>query len=83
MKKSLIGQSEVLVICGTFLAYNGNLGWGIGMIATGVAGAVIRFVMDFQILLQEKETLENRSENPYEKVVGQLLSESFNARDIL
>ena len=76
MKKSLIGQSEVL-------AYNGNLGWGIGMIATGVAGAVIRFVMDFQILLQEKETLENRSENPYEKVVGQLLSESFNTRDIL
>ena len=53
------------------------------MIATGVVGAVIRFVMDFQILLQEKETLENRSENPYEKVVGQLLSESFNARDIL
>ena len=83
MKKSIIGQSEVLVICGTFLAYNEILSWGLAMIGLGIAGAIVRFVMDFQILFQEKENLQSVNENPYEKVVGQILSESFNTRDIL
>ena len=83
MKKSIIGQSEVLVICGTFLAYSEILSWGIAMIGLGIAGAIVRFVMDFQILFQEKENLQSVNENPYEKVVGQILSESFNTRDIL
>jgi len=75
LSKSLIGQSEVLVICGTVLMLNGITGWGIAMIAVGLCGAIARFAVDFQLIHEDKELQQQKVENEYEKAITRVLSE--------
>ena len=76
MKKSLLGQSEVLVICGTALMFNDAGTWGAAMIIVGLLGSVIRFAVDFQLLHEEKELRQQSIDNVYEKAVTTILSET-------
>ena len=69
MKKSLIGQSEVLAICGTALLINGFSGWGAALITLGVLGGIVRFAVNFQLIHEEREMQKQGLENSYEKAV--------------
>jgi len=73
LRKSLVGQSEVLVICGTVLLLNSAAAWGSIMIVAGLLGAVTRFAIDFQLLHEEKE---QGIDHAYEKAFTRVLSET-------
>ena len=75
MRKMLIGQSEVLVICGTALALNDYGAWGAALIAIGLFGAVARIAVDFQLIHEDREREQQGTKNEYEKAITRVLSE--------
>ena len=76
MKKSLIGQSEILTVCGTVLVLSSFLKLGIGLIVLGVMGALTRTAIDFQVLNEEKE--ERKLQRSYGDRDQQIISEIFS-----
>jgi len=76
LKKSLIGQSEVLVICGTALMLSEVGTWGAALIVMGLLGSIIRFAISFQLLHEEKELRQQGIDYAYEKAVTTILSET-------
>ena len=73
MIHSLIGQSEVLTLCGVYFLSQGNSLLGGLMIGAGFLGGIGRFMINFQIVSQNMQN-ESTSQSEDEKF-ARILSE--------
>ena len=72
MIHSLLGQSEVLTICGTFLAISGQSGIGFAMIGLGIFGSFTRFCINTGFINKQIETEDNENEKTIKQLIEKM-----------
>tara|TARA_B100000674_G_C37562807_1_gene788127 strand:+ start:203 stop:448 length:246 start_codon:yes stop_codon:yes gene_type:complete len=71
---SLLGQSEVLTSCGTFLLVTGQTYAGVGMIGLGVISAFTRFCVNAGFLNKQFDIEEPNNDDKIKELLEKLSS---------
>lgn len=72
---SLLGQSEVLTACGSFMIISGQTTIGSGMIVLGLIGSFTRFCVNTGFINKQLDTEEPNNEDKIKELLEKLSSD--------